>query len=63
MSNLLGALTRLSTEDGGFSGLPALYVLKEIFDRLAYDLEVDYEIKPCDIFHMIIGIGKGGWAP
>jgi hypothetical protein len=48
------------TVDGGFSGLPALHIIKELFDRLAYDLEVEHEIKPSEVFKVIAGTGKGG---
>ncbi|CAG7846115.1 SubName: Full=Uncharacterized protein {ECO:0000313/EMBL:CCA66819.1} [Serendipita indica DSM 11827] len=49
--------------DAGMSGLPALYILSEIFGRLGYDLEVEEELRPCEYFDMIIGSGTGGKVP
>jgi hypothetical protein len=45
-------------EDGGFSGLPALFLLDQIFHRLSIDLRSD--VKPCEYFDMIMGTGPGG---
>ncbi|PVF94411.1 hypothetical protein CPB86DRAFT_740622 [Serendipita vermifera] len=46
--------------DGGFSGLIALFVLKEIFQRLKYDLKSEEDVLPCDWFDMMIGTDTGG---
>ncbi|CAG8726558.1 4148_t:CDS:2, partial [Acaulospora colombiana] len=49
---------RLGRQDGGFSGLPALLLLDQIFHRIIIDLGKD--IKPCEYFDMIVGTGPGG---
>jgi hypothetical protein len=46
--------------DGGSSGLPALYILKEILSRLAFDLDLDEELLPWQRFELMIGTGPGG---
>ena len=46
--------------DGGFSGLPALYILEEILSRLAFDLNLDDELLPWQRFELMIGTGPGG---
>jgi hypothetical protein len=46
--------------DGGYSGLPALYILEEILSRLAFDLQLNQEIMPWIHFEMMIGTGHGG---
>jgi hypothetical protein len=51
-------LTDLSI-DGGFSGLPALYILQEMSWRLAFDLESNQEML-WRHFEMMIGTGHGG---
>lgn len=45
--------------DGGFSGLPALYTLEEMFNRLQDDLKLDKELIPRRWFDIIIGTGRG----
>jgi hypothetical protein len=46
--------------DGGSSGLPALYTLDEILERLAFDLKSDKELMAWRHFELMIGTGPGG---
>ena len=46
--------------DGGTSGLPALFILKELLSRLAFDLKSDNELLPWRYFDIIVGTGPGG---
>ena len=46
--------------DGGSSGLPALYIIREILSRLAFDLKIDEELLPWRHFDLMIGTGPGG---
>jgi hypothetical protein len=55
----LQSLTHLLI-DGGSSGLPALYILKEMLSRLAFDLKLNQEMMPWRHFEMMIGTGHGG---
>jgi hypothetical protein len=46
--------------DGGHGGLSVLFVLKEMFQRLKYDLKSEEDIRPCDWFDMMMGTDTGG---
>jgi hypothetical protein len=46
--------------DGGQAGLSALFILKEMFQRLKYDLKSEEDIRPCDWFDMMMGTDTGG---
>ncbi|KAH8824338.1 acyl transferase/acyl hydrolase/lysophospholipase [Flagelloscypha sp. PMI_526] len=48
----------LSLDGGGVFGLAEMFVLQEVFRRLEFDLH--YEVKPCQIFDVIAGVGTGG---
>jgi hypothetical protein len=37
-----------------------LFVIKEMFQRLKYDLESEEDIRPCDWFDMMMGTDTGG---
>ena len=47
-------------KDGGSTGLPALFILKEMLSRLAFDLNSDTDVLPWRHFDIIIGTGRGG---
>ncbi|PVF94427.1 hypothetical protein CPB86DRAFT_833403 [Serendipita vermifera] len=46
--------------DGGFSGLSSLFILKEVFSRIKYDIKSEEDLRPCDWFDMMIGTDTGG---
>ncbi|KAH8797888.1 acyl transferase/acyl hydrolase/lysophospholipase [Flagelloscypha sp. PMI_526] len=48
----------LCLDGGGVRGLAEILVLKEILERLSFDL--DRELKPSDVFDVIVGTGTGG---
>ncbi|KAH8824393.1 acyl transferase/acyl hydrolase/lysophospholipase [Flagelloscypha sp. PMI_526] len=48
----------LCLDGGGVRGLIEILVLEEILERLAFDLNRD--LKPCDVFDIIVGTGTGG---
>ncbi|PVF91282.1 hypothetical protein CPB86DRAFT_745811 [Serendipita vermifera] len=46
--------------DGRFGGLSALFIIKEMFQRLKYDLQCKEDLRPCDWFDMMMGTDTGG---
>ncbi|KAH8824386.1 acyl transferase/acyl hydrolase/lysophospholipase [Flagelloscypha sp. PMI_526] len=56
--SVAAGLKILCLDGGGVRGLTEILVLEEILERLAYDLNRD--LKPCDVFDVIVGTGTGG---
>ncbi|KAH8823110.1 acyl transferase/acyl hydrolase/lysophospholipase [Flagelloscypha sp. PMI_526] len=50
----------LSLDGGGFLALSELYILKEILERLQYELNLKTVPLPCEVFDVIGGSGSGG---
>ncbi|KAH8824337.1 acyl transferase/acyl hydrolase/lysophospholipase, partial [Flagelloscypha sp. PMI_526] len=48
----------LCLDGGGVRGLAEILVLQEILERLSFDMNRD--LKPCDVFDVIVGTGTGG---
>jgi hypothetical protein len=51
-----------NTPESGRTTLSQLFILKEIMDRIQYDLGRREPLLPCDFFDMISGSGFGGYG-